>query len=507
LGDGVGAVGANGATLVEDGRMLFCAGLLLVAVSLLAHPLEVSAAPFAYVPNIQGDSVSVIDTANKSVVQTIPAGMDLLGISIDPTGTTAYIGSYSGTVGLLDLSSRAFVGLISVGSAPREIAFAPGSSLAYVTDQSLNEIFALDTATGNVVGSPIPVGPSPTQIAISSADIAYVVNNASASGFVSVIDLRVGSVVATVPVGGFPNGLALHRSLPIIYVANQCGDVGDCAQGSISVIDTTTRLVTSTIQTHQGATQFVAFTPDGTLAYASNTTSHTVSVIDVGTAAVVGAPIAVGFYPAAIAFTPDGGFAYVINQCDDPSCASGSASVIDTATRTVTATIPLGWHPAFIAMEGTCPGESTCGSPAPTTVTSTSLPGCVPDTRCDDGDPCTIDGCQTDGCHHDPATGIEAATCVFSGEGLQASLCGGERIPEGIVHALGDARTFAERAAVVSKPRKARSLVKKELGKLRLTGRRLRKLHIGQVSDACFVELKAILGAAEAGATTALVSK
>ena len=484
--------------------MLFCSRLLLVAVFSLAHPLEVGAAPFAYVPNIQGDSVSVIDTADKSVIQTISAGMDLLGMSIDPTGTTAYVGSYSGVVQLLDLSSRAFIGSIPVGAAPREIAFAPGGSLVYVTDQQLNEVFAVDTGTGSVIGSPIPVGSSPTQIAISSDGIAYVVNNGSPSGSVSVIDLRAGNVVATVPVGGYPNGLALHPSLPLAYVANQCGDVGDCSQGSISVIDTTTRLVTSTIRTHQGETQFVAFTPDGSLAYASNTTSHTVSVIDVGTASVVGEPIAVGYYPAAIAFTPDAAFAYVINQCDGPDCASGSASVIDTVTRTVTATIPLGWHPGFIAMDGDCRRDGTCG---PATTTSTTLPGCVLGSQCDDGDACTIDSCQTDGCHHDPATGVDAGPCIFGGAALQGSLCGAERVPGEIVHALADARRFAERAAVASRSRKARSLLKKEMAKLQLASRRLGKLHMGRISALCFVQLKAILGAAEARAIGLPVGK
>ena len=42
-----------------------------------------------------------------------------------------------------------------------------------------------------------------------------------------------------------------------------------------------------------------------------------------------------GFAPEGIAFTPDGKLAYVTNQ-------GGSVSVIDTATKTVIATIPTG---------------------------------------------------------------------------------------------------------------------------------------------------------------------
>jgi YVTN family beta-propeller protein len=64
-----------------------------------------------------------------------------------------------------------------------------------------------------------------------------------------------------------------------------------------------------------------------------------VSVIDTAANALVGLPIAVGTYPYGVAVTPDGGRVYVANSNTD------NVSVIDTATNTVAATLPVGNGP------------------------------------------------------------------------------------------------------------------------------------------------------------------
>lgn len=61
--------------------------------------------------------------------------------------------------------------------------------------------------------------------------------------------------------------------------------------------------------------------------------------------------IVVGFYPSGVAITPDSTRAYVTNQ------ASGNVSVINTATNTVTATIPT---------SGSCPFGIVITTPAST---------------------------------------------------------------------------------------------------------------------------------------------
>src|SRR5215211_5229812 len=79
-----------------------------------------------------------------------------------------------------------------------------------------------------------------------------------------------------------------------------------------------------------------------TRAYVINTFGNTVSVIDVATNTVV-ATVPVGSTPAAVAVTPDGTFAYVIHF-------NSTVSVIDSATNTVVATVPVGSGSRAIAI-------------------------------------------------------------------------------------------------------------------------------------------------------------
>ena len=70
-------------------------------------------------------------------------------------------------------------------------------------------------------------------------------------------------------------------------------------------------------------------------AYITNEGSATVSVIDTATQTVV-ATVPVGSLPCGVAVTPDGALVYVANAGGD------TVSVIDTATNTVVATVPVG---------------------------------------------------------------------------------------------------------------------------------------------------------------------
>src|SRR5215207_9113657 len=80
-----------------------------------------------------------------------------------------------------------------------------------------------------------------------------------------------------------------------------------------------------------------------TRAYVTNNNDNNVSVIDTATHSVI-ATVPVGLGPAAVAVTPNGRFAYVANQMGN------SISVISAASNTVVATVPLGSFPSGIAM-------------------------------------------------------------------------------------------------------------------------------------------------------------
>lgn len=78
-------------------------------------------------------------------------------------------------------------------------------------------------------------------------------------------------------------------------------------------------------------------------AYIANGSDNTVSVVDTASRAVT-ATISVGGFPFSVAVHPDGGTVYVTNEADD------TVSVIDTATQSEVATVPVGDEPHGVAV-------------------------------------------------------------------------------------------------------------------------------------------------------------
>ena len=138
-----------------------------------------------------------------------------------------------------------------------------------------------------------------------------------------------------------------------VYVAN-------LRSNNVSAIDTATNTVIATIPV--GIYPYgLAASPDGSKVYVADFGSNSVSVIPTASNTVIGSPIPVGTNPAGVAVSPDGSKVYVADS------GSNSVSVITTATNTVTATIPVGNNPiafgAFIQpaprFAGT-PGRANC---------------------------------------------------------------------------------------------------------------------------------------------------
>jgi YVTN family beta-propeller protein len=169
----------------------------------------------------------------------------------------------------------------------------------------------------------------------AAAPFAYV---ASGTNTVSVIDTATNMVVATIPVGKFPGGVAVAPDGKHVYVTNNQAN-------TVSVIDTASNTVVATVPV--GASpKGLAVTPDGKHVYVAATTCclllGQVSVIDTGSNTVVATVPGVGQAPVAVAITPDGQHAYVTFR---PPQESGSGfAVIATASNTVVARVPVGFY-------------------------------------------------------------------------------------------------------------------------------------------------------------------
>ena len=199
------------------------------------------------------------------------------------------------------------------------------------------------------------------------------VEGAPSADSVSVIDTATNAVATTVQVGMGPFLLAVTPDGQAVYVAN-CGT--SCLKGgvhtgnSVSVIATATNKVTATIPgVGPGA---IAITPrdtfgGGIFAYVANWMSDTVSVINTEDNEHTTITNALNL-SGGIAITPDGAFVYV------PSSQDGTIAVIDTATSALT-TIPSGGGAAGGIAIASVPGGCSrahcvgdCGGDAAVTV-------------------------------------------------------------------------------------------------------------------------------------------
>jgi YVTN family beta-propeller protein len=222
--------------------------------------------------------------------------------------------------------SRVLIIFLSLG-AGLVSSTAQAQTNAYVTNLS-GTVSVIDTATNTVVAT-IPVGTFPSGVAVTPDGTRVYVTNLFNS--ISVIDAATNTVVVTISSGQFPTGIAITPDGTRAYVVNQF--LNTQGHNTVSVIDTTTNTIVATIPVGRGPSQ-IAITPDGTRAYVPDQQDFIISVIDTASNTVVTTIPLSG--SAGIAITPGGTQAYVTSP------GGNTVSVIDTATNTVGATISLG---------------------------------------------------------------------------------------------------------------------------------------------------------------------
>lgn len=247
----------------------------------------------------------------------------------------ASISNASGSKGLATAGAfgsttiKAAFGSIS-GSTPLTVI---QTGRAYVANNGSNTLSVIDTSANTVVAT-IPVGAGPQGVAVNPATSrVYVTNNFN--GTLSVIDTTGNTVLTNVPVGAGPRGVAVNPSANRAYVSN-----GNSS--TLSVIDTNSNTVVTTIPVGAGP-HGVALNSAANRVYVANNGNGTLSVVDATSNTVI-ATVPVNSGPQGVAANPAANRVYVANN------GSGTISVIDTAGNTVVATINVGAGPQGVAV-------------------------------------------------------------------------------------------------------------------------------------------------------------
>jgi YVTN family beta-propeller protein len=309
--------------------------LCLALIGLLVLCSSASARD-VYVANSGSGTVSVINSSTNAVVAAVAIGKEPVDVAITPDGRYAWVVDGSGnSVYVIDTKTRAVVqGPIAVGKAPRGIAITPNGGRAYVTNSGDDTVTVLNTATFGPVGEPIPVGKEPDGVAISTdGGTAFV---AQRGGEISVIDTNRAEVVGTIDDSFGPSRITMTPDGRRGFVTNHAADtVTAFSPASHTVIGTP-------ISVGEEPTG-IATLPDGSSVYAASAVSGSLTQIDPSIDMPVGAPIE---FPGAtgLAFTPDGLHGYVTDG------GGSTASLLDPKRNTAAGAITVGEKPVAVAV-------------------------------------------------------------------------------------------------------------------------------------------------------------
>jgi YVTN family beta-propeller protein len=307
-------------------RFVFCA--LLIAFCSFTLQAQV----VAYVANSEDNTVSVIDTTTNTEVAVIPVVNSPYAVAATPDGGTVYVASASsGSISVINTSTNTasthFIGAVTV-FAP---AVTPDGQYLWVpTDLGIyifrtSDLGYVDQISGFAIG--LAFDPS-TKLAYG----AFI-------GQVYVMNWSTRTVLGALPVQ--TGNYQIVPAQPIALVARSnfawvTGGLGNPLTGiyrySASVVGTIPMGV---------YTGDVAIAPDGSKVYVTDVFSSAVNILSLSTFAVDPAPLSV-VGPAGLALTPDSAWLYVTG--------GGTVSVFSTATKALTATIPVGNGPVGIAL-------------------------------------------------------------------------------------------------------------------------------------------------------------
>lgn len=185
------------------------------------------------------------------------------------------------------------------------------------TKAGYQRVSRTSASTGLVAPATIAVGASPSRVVVTAdGGWAYVAN--SGSHTISVISTATGKVVAIVPVGGNPVGLAVSTNQKQVFVST-------CTDEKVYAVNIASHTVAYSFTT--GTCGDLLATPDGKSLYIGN--SPTLTEITVATIATrsLAKPIFTGAAGSELTLSADRGQVYVSNGDDY------STLIVDTATN------------------------------------------------------------------------------------------------------------------------------------------------------------------------------
>nr|WP_244645020.1 beta-propeller fold lactonase family protein [Frigoribacterium sp. CFBP 8766] len=302
----------------------------------LRTTLAVALAALALIPlTLAGEAPSA---SAAEVSTTIPVGADPFDLAVSPDGARVLVANFSDeTVSVIDTASLAVTATFAVTDRPRQVAFSPDGSTAYVLVGDVAAAIDVVDVTTNTLVTTIPgVGFLPTDLTVTAdGRTAWVAS--FGAGSLSRIDLTTRTVVGSFRLGG--RGLTAAVVNPdgsTVYALD--------SDGTLAFFDTATNLVTRNVAVPGSGP--IALTPDSSTLYVSGFDGSDITLVDTATGTTTDT-VALTGAPDRVRFSRDGGTAYAAVIGNDNI---GRVVAIDTATRRVVDTTTVGQDPAGVGV-------------------------------------------------------------------------------------------------------------------------------------------------------------
>ncbi len=293
----------------------------------------------------------IVDPGSLKVVAKLPAGPDPHEVIASPDGSTAYISNYGGgaynTLTVIDLGAKKVLPVIDLGPlrGPHGLAYAGGK--VWFTAEAAKAIGSYDAATKKtdwIMGT----GQNRTHMIYVFPDLRRIVTTNVSSGTVSWIEKGSNSGPMAVPGGDWnetvipvsrgSEGFDVSPDKKEIWVAN-------AGNGTVSIINTASKIVTQTLDANVKGANRLKFTPDGKRVLISSLNLPDVAVFDAASRKEL-KRIKIGHGAAGIEMQPDGSRAYVACSPD------GYVAVIDLHSLEIAGHIEAGQGPDGLAWVG-----------------------------------------------------------------------------------------------------------------------------------------------------------
>jgi YVTN family beta-propeller protein len=253
-------------------------------------------------------------------VDTVAVGTGPEGIAVNPAGTFAYTANRTaGTVSVIDTATDTVTATIATGGMPQYALVNPAGTRLYVTDDSFSTVIlrVIDTATNTVIATVNTADlASSYGLAINPAGTFVYVAVANLNG-IAVVNTATNTLAGSFTTGTHPTDVARRPNSTEVWVPNN-------QSSNISVIGVTTIPTPAT-------PYFTNFNAAGTFAYTSHGTGQ-ISVIDTNTK-TVSTTVTVGGDPWTPMVDPTDANLYVVNN------GLNAVQIMSLASNTIVNTI------------------------------------------------------------------------------------------------------------------------------------------------------------------------